>query len=161
VLLPLGPLSNHLPHDGLKDQGNVERVEGRALNEVEAMPFGEVQGLVFSDLPLGCQVAFVSYQNDRRLGVAVPASPQHYFSISYSQKATLLSDSRAVRSKTMRIPCAPLSERELLVVIRSDCAKALLPGRVPDLQLALLPIHQLRLGLLIEALATKSTPIVL
>ena len=61
----------------------------------------------------------------------------------------------------MRIPCAPLSEREVLVVIGSDGAKAFLSGRVPDLQLALLPVDQLRLGFLIEPNATKSTPIVL
>lgn len=53
VLLSLGPLSDHLPDDGLKDKGNVERVEGRAFDEVEAMLFGEKQGLVFGDVALG------------------------------------------------------------------------------------------------------------
>lgn len=92
----------------------------------------KVVTLVVSNFALSSEVQLISNQNNFSFSSSISKFRGLYFSISWSQCFTATKDSLSVMSYTTRMPCAPLSQFEcILVVARSYCSEAILSGGVP------------------------------
>lgn len=112
LLLFFSPFSKNFSYYSLKHQRNIQRIKGWAFNIVQPILTGERDGFVFSYFSLSIQIILISHQNCSWLMIAMPKFWTRYLSISYIQVRVLRRDYREVRSKTIRMPCAPLIGRD-------------------------------------------------